>query len=367
MNLTTKIFLGLAILFGALIAGLSAYAIGSFVAHSIVEVTVSDDTSSALIEIEDESDDVTRTDAPIYFATMTHMEGNSVDDEERVAFERHVDLLRHALSLADEYDAKITVESEQPFARANKIWGTNILQEFIDAGQGVGTHCDINPREDYETQQLIFELRKRKKLVDDLVGAANNRGCSGAGSSGDWASAMIAAGFKYVDGVVGFHYLSMPLSARPSGWNDEYINTTSYHDAAPEDETLRYHPFLVSNADDFVPDEDGRLLVSAGSVGTLQQLAESASEGADYASCAPRCALEMDDVDALVAEIRQIAALHNGSQIGKIDVHIQAEDWDSENDEVLRYFFEEINQLAEEGVVVWATQGEVYDAVVAWQ
>ncbi len=307
-----------------------------------------------------------RTDAPLYFATMTHMESNHTDDRDRGIFDRHVTQLRYALQLATEYNAKITVESEQPFAKASANYGVNVLKEFVAAGMGVGTHCDINPRRDYPLPQLVRELTTRKQLVDTLVGAEHNRGCSGAGGASDWASGMIRAGFKYIDGIVGFHYLSMPLSERPDGWTDDYISETTYHDNAPEDLTLRYHPFFVKNALDFAPDEDGTLLVSAGSVGTLQQLEESRAEGTDYASCAPNCPLESGDVDALIAEIREIAELHDGSEVGKIDVHIQTTDWERENDAVLRYFFTQINTLVAEGLIEWATQGEVYDAVVGW-
>jgi hypothetical protein len=343
-----------------IVAGLgvaAGYFLRPTVTSEVEETEESEQTSGS---------ETARTDAPIYFATMTHMEGNHTDDRDRGVFDRHVAGLRYALQLATEYNAKITVESEQPFAKASIAYGVNVLKEFVDAGMGVGTHCDINPRRDYPLPQLVRELTTRKQLVDTLVGAEHNRGCSGAGGASDWASGMIRAGFTYIDGIVGFHYLSMPLSERPDGWTDDYINETAYHDNAPQDLTLRYHPFFVKNALDFVPDEDGTLLVSAGSVGTLQQLEESRAEGADYASCAPNCPLETGDVDALIAEVREIADLHDGSAIGKIDVHIQTSDWEIENDTVLRYFFTEMNKLVDEGVIEWATQGEVYDAVVDW-
>ncbi len=363
MNRPSKILIPIAIILGVLIIGLATYAIGFFVASSIQEAT----TDSVVDDSDTLTDEDTKTGAPIYFATMTHMEGSWTDDRVEELFDRHVEQLRHALELAESYNAKITIESEQPFAKANTIWGVNVMKEIVDAGQGVGTHCDINPRDkDLDVKQLTFELKKRKKIVDDLVGAKNNRGCSGAGTVTDWAVAMQQAGFKYVDGVVGFHYLPMPLSARPTGWTDEYIYESTYHNAAPEDEDDRYHPFFVKDAKDFVADDGGKLLVSAGSVGTLQQLAEAKDEGVEYAACAPDCELTKEDVDALTARIRAIAADHDGSQIGKIDMHIQADDWKSENDIVLKYFFEEINKLVDDGVIIWATQGEVYDAVVEW-
>jgi hypothetical protein len=317
MQRVPKILIAISIIGGLLILTLSAYAIYRFISASIDEVTSSTDEEPTVIV------DAAKNNAPIYFATMTHMEGSWTDDRDRGIFERHVTQLRHALELAEKYQAKITVESEMPFAKASALWDENVLQEFVDADQGVGTHCDINPRDkDLDVRKLVFELKKRKKLVDDLVGAKNNRGCSGAGTVSDWAVAMQQAGFNYVDGVVGFHYLPMPLAARPTGWTDEYIYSTSYHYAAPEDEIARFHPFFIKDAKDFVADANGKLLVSAGSVGTLQQMFEAEAEASGYANCAPNYLLEKNDVDVLVAQIRSIVAAHDGTQIGKIDVHI---------------------------------------------
>ena len=36
------------------------------------------------------------------------------------------------------------------------------------------------------------------------------------------------------------------------------------------------------------------------------------------------------------------------------------------NEEALRHFFDQLRILADEGIITWATQGEVYDAYVAW-
>ena len=191
-------------------------------------------------------------DAPFFFTTMTHMEGGWADDEVAAVFLGHVENLRYGMELFDEYGAKMTVESEQPFAIANTVWDLNILQKVVDAGHGVGTHCDIGFREPkMAVEDFATLLAENKALVDELVGEENNRGCSGAGGANDWAQAMALAGFDYIDGLVGMHYLAMPLAERPEGWTDSYIRAIAYHDNAPVDIVDRIHPFMLANTLDF--------------------------------------------------------------------------------------------------------------------
>ena len=57
----------------------------------------------------------------IYFTTMTHMEEGHTDDVNEGTFLLHVEQIRTGLALASEYGAKLTIESEQPFARANQV------------------------------------------------------------------------------------------------------------------------------------------------------------------------------------------------------------------------------------------------------
>ncbi|NBD34986.1 MAG: hypothetical protein GVY30_03180, partial [Chloroflexi bacterium] len=126
-------------------------------------------------------------DAPLYLTTMTHLEGDFKDDQNEDIFQLHADQLRYGLALANEYGAKFTIESEKPFARACETWGVNALQEVLDMGHGVGTHCDVGfqytPASPQELAQLYLE---RKELVDALVGPEHNRGYSGGGSERDW-------------------------------------------------------------------------------------------------------------------------------------------------------------------------------------
>ncbi|MCB8951505.1 MAG: hypothetical protein H6650_05775 [Ardenticatenales bacterium] len=298
--------------------------------------------------------------APLLFTTMTHMEASFLDDQDPDIFHAHVEQLRYGMKLFETYGAKMTIESEKPFARANAIWGTNVLLEAIMRGHGVGTHCDIGFNDPpMPIPQFAALLHENKVLVDDLVGAENNRGCSGAGGVNDWALAADMAGFDYVNGIVGMHYLSMPLQNRPDGWTDEYIRQVAFHEQAPVDLAQRMHPFMVADAVDFVADEDGVILVSAGDLGRLDYMAE---DGA----CAPDCPLTFADTNTLVRQILAAAALHDPTRVGKLSAYLPVDIYSHENEAPLRYFLMQMRHLETEGIITWATQGEVLDTYSAW-
>jgi hypothetical protein len=257
----------------------------------------------------------------------------------------------------------MSVESEKPFARANTIWGLNVLQEVLDRGHGVGTHCDIGFKEDLmPVEEFAALLKENKDLVDALVGEENNRGCSGGGGVNDWVIAADLAGFDYVDGIVGMHYLSMPIENRPGEeWTDDYIRSDTYHDNAPVEMEERIYPFAVADATDFEADEDAIIVVSSGEMGLLAGQAELASGE----TCRPQCELTPEDIETAVALIRDIDSWRDPSQVTKITFYFPADLFEPEHEEMLRAFLEAMQGLEDEGVVQWATQGEVYDAYVA--
>jgi pimeloyl-ACP methyl ester carboxylesterase len=306
----------------------------------------------------------TRGDAPLFFAPMTHMEGGHKDDEDRDLFTLHVEQLRYGMDLAEEYGAKLTIESERPFAIACRKWNLNLLQEVIDRGHGVGTHGDVGfGGRQLSQEQLAQAFADRKALVDSLVGSQSNRGISGGGGPNDWVLAAHEAGFKYVDGIVGMHYMSMPLENRPdAGWTDEFIRAEGYHDAAPVDFAERIHPVMLADARDFVPDENGVVLCSSGETGHLAALAEAQTTGCR----GNQCVLTNEDVDAIVDLIMEADRVRDRSRIAKLTVLIPAPLFVPRNEEPLRYFFSQLGLLEDEGILTWATQGEVYDAYVAW-
>ena len=309
-------------------------------------------------------------DAPLFITTMTHMEGNWTDDKNEALFLRHVNQLRFGMDLAGEYGALITIESEKPFARGNTLWGVNIMGEVSERGFGVGTHCDIgynDPPMSVEQYAALFV--ENKSLVDALVGAENNLGCSGGGSVNDWALAASLAGFKYVDGIVAMHYLSMPLENRPGPeWTDEFIRNGHFHLNAPLDLYDRLYPYEVADAQDFVADDDPVILISSGELGLISA---SAERGREYYNGGEvlhdeEYVFDNADVDAIVATLLEVDATRDRTKIAKLTVYIPSSYYDAGYEDVLRYFFEQMKLLADQGIVTWATQRQVYDAYMEW-
>jgi len=211
-------------------------------------------------------------------------------------------------------------------------------------------------------EEFASLLRENKELVDALVGAENNRGCSGAGGVNDWALAAHLAGFEYLDGIVGMHYLSMPLSNRPdASWTDDYILDEAFHFEALLALQDRIYPFLVSDAMDFEPDPDGILLVSSGGIGRLDCMVEYAETGMG----AGGCPLAEDDVDVLLAAILEIDEIRDRSRIAKVTLYLPVGIFVPDNEDILRLFLAQMQDLAERGVIEWATQAQVADAYFA--
>lgn len=298
--------------------------------------------------------------APLYLTTMTHMESKWEDDTDQTVFLQHVEQIRYGLGLANEYGARFTIESELPFANGARIWGVNILQEVLQLGHGVGTHSDINPQKSYTLDELTREFTARKTPVDALVGAENNRGTSGGGCPGDWVIAAHQAGFVYMDGVVGMHLLGVPLSARPSSlWTDEYILSVGYHQDVPVELIDRIYPILLADTKDFVPDANGVLLILSGDIGRLDYAAEG---GADNCGKNNACSLTNADADSIVDQIRYADSIRDRTRIAKLTIFLPADLFQPANEGPLRYFLQKMKDLADEGTIVWATQGQVYDA-----
>lgn len=327
----------------------------------------SDDEDMVIVDEEEEEvveEEEVLDDAPLFFSTMTHLEGGwEMALINEGFFNRQAEYLRTAYDYAKEYDATITIESEIPMAEAMVKWGDNLLQEALDAGQGVGTHCDTTPSARFSDPEIIEEISLRKAAVDALVDASENLGCAGAGGFGDWYVGMVGAGFKYIDGLVGFHYLAMDESELPNGWNYRSILNEYFHDHAPQDDDLRYYPFRIREVG-FTPDDEGELVVSAGDVGQITALDESLRTGTWDGGCEGQCEFTEEDVDALVAFIREFNETRDRTRVAKLQVYIATQVYD---DPMIEYFFSELQKLQDEEVMQWASQKEVYEAFVAWE
>ena len=293
---------------------------------------------------------------------MTHMEEDFKDDTDKGLFDRHVANMRWAMDLFDEYGAKLTFESDQPFAKANTIWGVNVLKEAVDRGHGVGTHAGFGATRGVTltVAELTEKFRENKSLVDALVGASNNRGVSGGTGQTDWVLGASAAGFGYIDAVTGFGYLSMPVSARPDGWTNQYITKTAYHDAIPPEFADRLYPLLLRDAKDLVADADGVLTMMGGDIGELSSL------GDGRAGCFPNCVLDSADVSAVLDAIKEADSIRDRSRMARVNMHIPMILLDKKNETLLRQMLSEIKAYADKGTVTWATQLGSYEGYRSW-
>ena len=298
---------------------------------------------------------------PLYFATMTHMEGEFNDDTDEDLFNKHVDMLRYAMDLAEAEDGILTIESEKPFAKGNTIWDVNIMKEILDRGHGVGTHCDLgfDPSKkgaELTVDELAQKMEENKSLVDGLVGAENNHGCSGAGSSTDWVLAAQEAGFDYINGIVGMHLLAIPQENRPdSSWTDQYIISKGYHISIPDDLMDRIYLMKLKNTDDFVADDTG-IVISNGEMGPLANLAE----GGESKICGKSdCPFTDEDVDSLVATLKSVNEDRDLTRVAKVTAYLPVNLFVSQNDEPLKYFFSEMKKLQDDGTIQWSSQWDI--------
>jgi hypothetical protein len=72
---------------------------------------------------------------------------------------------------------------------------------------------------------------------------------------------------------------------------------------------------MVADATDFVPDDNGVILVSSGEKGPLYMMAESTAENGGR--CVD-CAYGIDDVNTLVALIREVDHNRDSQQVAKL-------------------------------------------------
>jgi hypothetical protein len=290
------------------------------------------------------------------------MEAAFTDDRDRGVFDQHIEQLTYLMTMAESYGAVITVESEQPFARAQAIYDVNFMQMLVERGHGVGTHCDFgfnDPLMSVEAFASYFAANKA--LVDALVGAEHNLSCSGGAGVNDYVLAADRAGFDFLDGVVTMHYLSMPMENRPSPqWTDEYIRRGHFHEKPLEFPDALY-PFALANAEDLTPDADGVITFMAGELPALDRMAE---EYSGQGCRQPRCPITLEDVDAAVAYIREIDASRDPSRFAQTAIHLQPWSLSRENDAVLQAFFAAMQDLVEEGILLWEGQRDIYLAYV---
>lgn len=301
---------------------------------------------------------------PLYLTTMTHLEENwAAAATNRDYFNRVAEEIRLGMDWAEAYDAILTFETGLPFAQGCLKFNNNVMTEALERGHGVGVHPDLEAKKELPLNLATTHIKERINALRELVDT-DVVGCSGVNGKSDWYAASQRAGCDYVDGIVAFAYLSMPLSARPDGYTDEAILSGLYHQPAPFGDD-RFYPIWIDSSDDFIPDEDGDLLLSSGETFSLAMYAEAGDRNGEMPSCGNECSLTMDDVETFVEEITDFAESRDTSKIAKFNVYFPANLFVSENEKVLEAFFKAAQDLQERGIVEWSSQAGVYEAMVA--
>ncbi|KKU34338.1 MAG: hypothetical protein UX45_C0001G0047 [Candidatus Uhrbacteria bacterium GW2011_GWF2_46_218] len=300
--------------------------------------------------------DIQTVPAILYLTTMTHLEdawGEAATQE--MYFKRVAEEVRYGMDLAEDYDAILTIETGLPFAEGCVNFNDNVMAEVLERGHGVGVHPDLPAKKVLPIELATDFIKKRIDALKNLVDTS---------AKSDWYTASLQAGCSFVDGTVAFAYLSMPMSARPDGYTDEAILTDFYHRPAPLGDE-RFYPFWINSCEDFVPDEDGDLLLGSGETFSLAMYAEIGDRNGVHPECGNECPLTTDDVEIFVREITDFANGRDTARIAKFNVYFPANLFVPENKKVLELFFKEAQKLQNSGVLQWASQAKIYEVMVA--
>ena len=291
---------------------------------------------------------------PLYFSTMTHLEGGVPYESNEKMFNNVIVKLEGAMALASKYDAMMTIESEKPFATACVDFNRNFLAEVLAAGHGVGTHCDIGvPKPNQTTlEEFTANGAENKGLVDALVGPENNLGCSGGGGYVDWVQGLKGAGFSYTNGAVGMSYLCMDDSSLPDGMTKQYIKVFESHAPAPFELMDRIYVRMLKDGADFKHDAEGGLVLLGGGLGRPDAQFNNEEDKT----------FTMEDVDALIATVQAVDKDRDPGRFARINVHLSVEHLLPRNSKVLEYFYSSLQKLQQEGTIQWETEAGTYQA-----
>jgi len=302
--------------------------------------------SNETTEIE-ESNTSQSSNGIVYIGFMIHLEDNWTDDKDEISFNNHAKQLIFGADLIEPYGAKFTAESALPFAKGCVNWGDNVLQSMLDKGMGVGSHSN--------TVALYAET---KVIIDQLVGVENNRGISGGwGNQGtdDWAQEATKLGFKYLDALVLMGYYTVPEEDRPANMSNAYIDE-NFHDPAPDDFATRIHPHRVTSATSWPNDTEGEVVLLTGSLGALYKLDKNATEEFDE-----------EDVEAFIEGVKNAVALSTSENFTVVYTHSPLKLYTPQNAHLFEKLFEGLEDLKDQGLIQYGTQGEIYDKYIEWE
>jgi hypothetical protein len=295
--------------------------------------------------------DVLLGDAPIIVTLMTHTDAPAYPPR---AFRAETDRIEIGLELYG-LDVKMNLEASPEFADADTA---GFLQRVQDRGHGIGSHCNTCLTAD--EAGLVSAIALSKSKVTARIVRDTNVSISGICSAFDWVKAAEAAGFQIIDGGVGYCYLSMPLSARPTGLTDALITSTYFHDPAPLGFENRISPIRLNDASDFAPDSPGIMTLSNGGLGELDSLAEG------RINCKPSCVLTEADFEVVYTAIETVKALKGPREVGRINVHVPTMLMTDANRILLTGFLDRLRMYAAANTIAFGTEKDVHDTYEAY-
>ncbi len=303
-------------------------------------------------------------DAPFVVTTFTHMEA-SYQYPTVTAFNSHATKLRFGMTLFEESGARMTIESEKSFAIACVTYGSNLLAEAIVRSHGVGTHCDFGFSEAAVSTEIYSAFFLQNKVrVDALVGASNNRHCSGGMGESNWLGAAELAGFEFRSEAVALGYLSMPMSVRPKGWTNAYIRSTVFHDNCPLILADRVRPIHMADALDWEEDVGAPFVLIGGGLGRIDTFAEEAAGQA----VGLNPTFNQVDLNLFFAQLDEALFERDPDRFAKVVVHFPIASLDVADEMIIRQFLLRMkNDYVLTGKVIWATQGDAFDAFTMWE
>jgi sugar phosphate isomerase/epimerase len=306
------------------------------------------------------------TSYPLYVTVMVHMEGNWHDDRDQSEFQRHAWQLRNLADLFEKHGAKLTVESELPFARGSLKWNDDVLKELESRGHGIGAHLDVGTKPDTTYEAQLAAIRERKAAVEAL--GVTVRHASGGYSPVDWVKALAEAGFQFADAAVGYAYLGMPLQDRPAGWTDDAIRRIYYHDSVPLDIENRIHPWRMASAVTWDrPDPNGKVVYIPGNSGDEIGSFAEGRKNCTQPGQGARCSFDEADIDALIATMDNVLAHADPTRINTWYFHMPAHYGAGQYLKLIDQWLTRMDTYVAQGKIQWKSMPEIYDAYIAWE
>jgi len=305
---------------------------------------------------------------PIFFGVMVHLEG-AVTFPDQASLDRYNLSLKQIVDTFSAKGAKVTLESERSYLKALQKYypaeatsaTRNMLVYALEQGHGTGSHCDFGVEPGVTYAKLVSDYARNKAAVDEVVGAANNTGCSGGWSTADWARAAVEGGFTYLNAVVMFAYLAVPLEKREINpatgkpYSDEEIRSTFYHDSIPVDTTKAYYPRFVSSALDGIEDAPSGIVLLTGSLGEIASLAEGRS------SCFLNCILDAADTKHILDTIDAFFPTKAAGRLAHMNIHFPVGTLRPATQDLVNDWLDGMAARAAAGKIAWKSQKEVAD------